>query len=156
MCPNNYDKCWCHLGTNLQHFKDSFFLGYIILTLNDTHEVVKRKLKFTFISGITNSPPTSSIVQFQVGERTQPTIPPKSFWQSQFTQEQPKFVKFNLSIDNDAVLGVYGRRGVAPSVAQFDFFEVIDGRTLSGRSKRAAKVGNSVDHLKLPFSYNSS
>ena len=28
MCPNNYDKCWCHLGTNLQHFT-WFFLDYI-------------------------------------------------------------------------------------------------------------------------------
>lgn len=94
----------------------------------------------SYFPGSTLSPPISAIAQFQVGERTQPTIPPKSFWQSKFTQSHPQFVKFNLTIDSDGVLGVYGRRGVTPSVAQFDFFEVVDGRTLSARSKRAVKV----------------
>lgn len=54
-----------------------------------------------------------------------------------------------MSIEDDAVLGVYGRRGVAPSVAQFDFFEVVDGRTLSARSKRSTKVGNSRISVKM-------
>lgn len=79
-------------------------------------------------------------MEIKIGESTQTTIEPKSFWQSQFTQSESKFVKFNLSIDSDAVLGVYGRRGVAPSVAQFDFFEVVDGRTLAARSKRSTQV----------------
>lgn len=110
----------------------------------------KKKIHFQFFfPGSTFTPPTSPVAQLQIGETTLPTIPPKSFWRSKFTQDESKFVKFNMSIEDDAVLGVYGRRGVAPSVAQFDFFEVVDGRTLSARSKRSTKVGNSRISVKM-------
>lgn len=92
------------------------------------------------ISGSTLAPPTLPVAQYQVGDKTTQMIPPKSFWTSQFNQPDSKFVKFNLTVQDNGVFGIYGRRGASPSIAQFDFFDIVDGRTLSSRVKRSAKV----------------
>lgn len=65
-------------------------------------------------------------------------IPPKSFWMLKFNQDTDKRVKFNFSIPSSAILGVYGRRGIAPSIVQYDFFEVLDGSTIPMRKTRSS------------------
>jgi hypothetical protein len=56
---------------------------------------------------------------------------PKSFWLTKFHQTTDKRVKFNFSIQNSAMLGIYGRRELAPSIVQYDFFEVIESYWLA-------------------------
>ncbi|XP_063415376.1 teneurin-m-like isoform X2 [Mytilus trossulus] len=72
-------------------------------------------------------------------------IPPKSFWMLKFNQDKDKRVKFNFSIPSSAILGVYGRRGIAPSIVQYDFFEVLDGSTIPMRKTR------STDRIKRSY-----
>ncbi|XP_053400283.1 teneurin-m-like isoform X5 [Mercenaria mercenaria] len=91
-------------------------------------------------AGSTLAPPSLPIAQYQVGDKMEQTIPPKAFWTSQFNQPDSKFVKINLTVPDDGIFGIYGRRGASPSIAQFDFFDIIDGRTLSSRVKRSPKT----------------
>ncbi|KAK3582840.1 hypothetical protein CHS0354_039985 [Potamilus streckersoni] len=74
---------------------------------------------------------------FMAGEQQEQKIPAKSFWKTQFIQTNATYVKFNFSIPKNAIIGVYLRRAAQPTIAQFDFFEVMDGRTIDGRAKRA-------------------
>lgn len=40
------------------------------------------------------------------------------FWRSQLYVDQPQFLKFNISVQRDALVGVYGRKGLPPSHTQ--------------------------------------
>ncbi|KAL3991512.1 spleen tyrosine kinase [Sarotherodon galilaeus] len=44
--------------------------------------------------------------------------------------DHPMYLKFNVSLSKDALVGIYGRRGLPPSHTQFDFVELLDGRRL--------------------------
>ncbi|KTG17089.1 hypothetical protein cypCar_00000195 [Cyprinus carpio] len=41
---------------------------------------------------------------------------------------QPQFLKFNISLGKDALFGVYIRKGLPPSHAQYDYMERLDGK----------------------------
>uniref|UniRef100_A0A8C3G6G7 Teneurin transmembrane protein 3 n=1 Tax=Cyclopterus lumpus TaxID=8103 RepID=A0A8C3G6G7_CYCLU len=42
------------------------------------------------------------------------------FWRSQLYIDQPQFLKFNISVQKDALVGVYGRKGLPPSHTDTD------------------------------------
>nr|XP_032813608.1 teneurin-3-like isoform X2 [Petromyzon marinus] len=67
-------------------------------------------------------------------------VPPGEFWRSHLHVSQPHFFSFNISIDLDAALGFYGRKGLLPTHTQYDFVEVLDGKRL-GRARRSATSG---------------
>ncbi|XP_012884111.1 PREDICTED: teneurin-2 isoform X3 [Dipodomys ordii] len=64
----------------------------------------------------------------EVGRRATQEVPPGVFWRSQLHLSQPQFLKFNISLGKDALFGVYIRRGLPPSHAQYDFMERLDGK----------------------------
>ncbi|KAM5213834.1 teneurin-2 isoform 6-T10 [Hipposideros larvatus] len=64
----------------------------------------------------------------EVGRRVTQEVPPGVFWRSQIHVSQPQFLKFNISLGKDALFGVYIRRGLPPSHAQYDFMERLDGK----------------------------
>ncbi|XP_050168333.1 teneurin-2 isoform X10 [Myiozetetes cayanensis] len=64
----------------------------------------------------------------EVGHRVTQEVPPGVFWRSQIHISQPQFLKFNISLGKDALFGVYIRRGLPPSHAQYDFMERLDGK----------------------------
>ncbi|KAM9813077.1 teneurin-4 isoform 5-T7 [Syngnathus typhle] len=68
--------------------------------------------------------------EIDVGRKVAQQIPPGVFWRSQIFVDHPMYMKFNVSLSKDALVGVYGRRGLAPSHTQFDFVELLDGRRL--------------------------
>ncbi|KAM8848733.1 teneurin-3 isoform 2-T2 [Synchiropus picturatus] len=76
--------------------------------------------------------------QVDVGKRAAQSVPPGVFWRSQVSMEQPRFVKFNISVQKNALIGVYGRKGLAPSHTQYDFVELLDGSRLIAKEHRAA------------------
>ncbi|KAJ8407439.1 hypothetical protein AAFF_G00272960 [Aldrovandia affinis] len=51
--------------------------------------------------------------------------------------QEPQFLKFNISVQKDALVGVYGRKGLPPSHTQYDFVELLDGSRLIAKEKRA-------------------
>ncbi|XP_075213771.1 teneurin-a transmembrane protein [Lycorma delicatula] len=65
------------------------------------------------------------------------TIPPAHFWNSEFRNKQPAFIRFNMSLPWGANFAVYGRRNVAPSITQYDFAEFVKGGRVDHRLKRS-------------------
>ncbi|XP_040892180.1 teneurin-3-like [Toxotes jaculatrix] len=80
---------------------------------------------------------TIDIGEVDVGRRTIQDVPPGVFWRSQIYIDQPQFLKFNISVQRDALVGVYGRKGLPPSHTQYDFVELLDGSRLISKDKRA-------------------
>lgn len=63
-------------------------------------------------------------------------IPPYHFWNTEFRNKQPAFIRLNLTLPWGANFAVYGRRNVAPSVTQYDFVEFVKGGRVVHRLKR--------------------
>ncbi|XP_076585560.1 teneurin-3 isoform X1 [Chaetodon auriga] len=80
---------------------------------------------------------TIDIGEVDVGRRAIQDVPPGVFWRSQLYIDQPQFLKFNISVQKDALVGVYGRKGLPPSHTQYDFVELLDGSRLISKDKRA-------------------
>uniref|UniRef100_A0A8C7FJ19 Teneurin transmembrane protein 3 n=1 Tax=Oncorhynchus kisutch TaxID=8019 RepID=A0A8C7FJ19_ONCKI len=76
--------------------------------------------------------------QVEVGRRVGQGIPPGVFWRSRLAMEQPRFLKFNISVQKNALVGVYGRKGLPPSHTQYDFVELLDGSRLIAKERRAS------------------
>uniref|UniRef100_A0A6Q2WWC8 Teneurin-3 n=1 Tax=Esox lucius TaxID=8010 RepID=A0A6Q2WWC8_ESOLU len=74
--------------------------------------------------------------EVDVGRRAVQEVPPGIFWRSQLYIDQPQFLKFNISVQRDALVGVYGRKGLPPSHTQYDFVELLDGSRLITKENR--------------------
>uniref|UniRef100_A0AAY4ACD6 Teneurin-3 n=1 Tax=Denticeps clupeoides TaxID=299321 RepID=A0AAY4ACD6_9TELE len=74
--------------------------------------------------------------EVDVGRRAVQDVPPGIFWRSQIFIDQPQYLKFNISVQRDALVGIYGRKGLPPSHTQYDFVELLDGSTLIAKEKR--------------------
>ncbi|XP_061690112.1 teneurin-3 isoform X3 [Syngnathoides biaculeatus] len=72
-----------------------------------------------------------------VGKRAGLSVPPGVFWRSQLSVDRPRFLKFNITVQKNALIGVYGRKGLAPSHTQYDFVELLDGSRLIANEHRA-------------------
>ncbi|KAF3838050.1 hypothetical protein F7725_009818 [Dissostichus mawsoni] len=68
--------------------------------------------------------------EVDVGTQQSQAIPPGLFWRFQMTMHHPTYIKFNLSLSHNALLGVYGRRNIPPTHTQFDFVKLLDGKAL--------------------------
>lgn len=82
-------------------------------------------------------------------------IPPYQFWNSEFRNKQPAFIRFNFTLPWGANFAVYGRRNVAPSVTQYDFVEFIKGGRVDHRlRKRDTSTENDGDDSKAEFKFS--
>ncbi|XP_077576103.1 teneurin-3 isoform X2 [Stigmatopora nigra] len=79
--------------------------------------------------------------EVDVGRRSIQDVPPGVFWRSQLYIDLPQFLKFNISVQKDALVGVYGRKGLPPSHTQYDFVELLDGSRLISKDKRSPSDG---------------
>ncbi|EPY78853.1 hypothetical protein CB1_000998024 [Camelus ferus] len=86
--------------------------------------------------GFTQENNTIDSGELDVGRRAIQEVPPGIFWRSQLFIDQPQFLKFNISLQKDALIGVYGRKGLPPSHTQYDFVELLDGSRLIAREQR--------------------
>uniref|UniRef100_A0AAR2K6H4 Teneurin transmembrane protein 3 n=1 Tax=Pygocentrus nattereri TaxID=42514 RepID=A0AAR2K6H4_PYGNA len=73
--------------------------------------------------------------QVDIGQQVAQAVPPAVFWRSNMMMERPRFLKFNISIQKNALIGVYGRKGLPPSHTQYDFVELLDGSRLISRER---------------------
>ncbi|XP_030636941.1 teneurin-2 isoform X2 [Chanos chanos] len=64
----------------------------------------------------------------EIGRRVSQDVPPGVFWRSLLHLREPQFLKFNISLGKDALFGVYMRKGLPPSHAQYDYMERLDGK----------------------------
>lgn len=72
----------------------------------------------------------------EFNEQYHATIPPYQFWNSEFKNKHPAFIRINFTLPWGANFAVYGRRNVAPSVTQYDFVEFIKGGRIDNRLRR--------------------
>lgn len=56
--------------------------------------------------------------EVDIGAQVTQVIPPSLFWRFHLTIHHPTYVKFNLSLSREALLGVYGRRNLPPTHTQ--------------------------------------
>uniref|UniRef100_A0A8D0CJV7 Teneurin-4 n=1 Tax=Scleropages formosus TaxID=113540 RepID=A0A8D0CJV7_SCLFO len=89
--------------------------------------------------------------EIDVGRRVSQHVPPGIFWRSQVFVDHPMYLKFNVSLSKNALVGIYGRRGVAPSHTQFDFVELLDGRRLLGQEARGLEAAHTQPHSLVPI-----
>ncbi|TRZ16651.1 hypothetical protein HGM15179_010424 [Zosterops borbonicus] len=68
--------------------------------------------------------------EVEIGAQVMQTIPPGLFWRFQITIHHPVYLKFNISLAKDSLLGIYGRRNIPPTHTQFDFVKLMDGKQL--------------------------
>ncbi|XP_065121596.1 teneurin-3 isoform X6 [Paramisgurnus dabryanus] len=96
--------------------------------------------------------------ELDVGRRAVQDVPPGTFWRSQLYVDQPQSLKFNISVQRGALVGVYGRKGLPPTHTQYDFVELLDGSRLIAKDKRglvevegAARKARSVNVHEAEF-----
>jgi len=75
-------------------------------------------------------------------------IPPYNFWNTEFRNKQPAFIRLNLTLPWGANFAVYGRRNVAPSVTQYDFVEFVKGGRVVHRLKRDVAGSEAVSFMR--------
>ncbi|KAA0716697.1 Teneurin-1 [Triplophysa tibetana] len=86
---------------------------------------------FTFtpvhLPGFNTTQPDKEVIQrgrviergeVAVGTQLVQAIPPGLFWRFHITVHHPEYVKFNISLTRDALLGIYGRRNIPPTHTQ--------------------------------------
>ena len=56
--------------------------------------------------------------EVEIGAQVMQTIPPGLFWRFQITIHHPLYLKFNISLAKDSLLGIYGRRNIPPTHTQ--------------------------------------
>lgn len=84
----------------------------------------------------TQWPPLPLLEQRELNTLHTATIPPYQFWNSEFRNKQPAFIRFNFTMPWGANFAVYGRRNVAPSVTQYDFAEFVKGGRVDHRLRK--------------------
>ncbi|XP_035525860.1 teneurin-3 [Morone saxatilis] len=94
--------------------------------------------------------------QVDIGKRVGQSIPPGVFWRSHLSMEQPRFLKFNISVQKNALIGVYGRKGLAPSHTQYDFVELLDGSRLIAKEHRTLSEPETRARLDHPVTVHQA
>lgn len=83
-------------------------------------------------------PDGTTFGQITLGQKLTKEIQPYSYWNMQFYQSEPAYVKFDYSIPRGASIGVYGRRNALPTHTQYHFKEVLSG--FNARTQRSTHV----------------
>uniref|UniRef100_A0A3B5LCC1 Teneurin transmembrane protein 4 n=1 Tax=Xiphophorus couchianus TaxID=32473 RepID=A0A3B5LCC1_9TELE len=92
-----------------------------------------------------------SVESIDVGRKVAQQIPPGIFWRSQVFIDHPMYLKFNVSLSKDALVGIYGRRGLPPSHTQFDFVELLDGRRLLAQDVHSLEGPAALQRSLVPI-----
>lgn len=72
-------------------------------------------------------PDGTTFGQINLGQRLSKEIPPYGYWNMQFYQSEPAYVKFDYGIPRGASIAVYGRRNALPTHTQYHILEVLNG-----------------------------
>eukprot|EP00061_Rhincodon_typus_P017219 g45809.t1 len=106
--------CWCNLvGRKVCSCVGLFFIPFVRKSVN----VLQRGRAI-------------DTGEVDIGTQVMQTIPPGLFWRFQVITEHALYLKFNVSLAKDALLGIYGRRNLPPTHTQFDFVKLLDGKQL--------------------------
>lgn len=82
----------------------------------------------------------SSVITITMGENHEERLRPRAFSRSQFSLREGCFIRFNISLPSDALIGVYGSRNAHPSHVQYDFFFVFNGVELLSQRQQQPQL----------------
>lgn len=85
-------------------------------------------------------PDGTTFSQITLGQKQSKVIQPYSYWNMQFYQSEPAYVKFLYNIPRGASIGVYARRNALPTHTQYHFKEILSG--LTARTTRSTHVSH--------------
>ncbi|MEQ2183821.1 hypothetical protein GOODEAATRI_001877 [Goodea atripinnis] len=94
--------------------------------------------------------------QVDIGKRAAQSVPPGVFWRSQLSMEQPHFLKFNISVQKSALIGVYGRKGLVPSHTQSHISSISTQtplQTITINSKYLPQENQQLLYLNICYVY---
>lgn len=91
-------------------------------------------------------PDGTTFSQITLGQKLSKQIPPYSYWNMQFYQNEAAYVKFDYNIPRGASIGVYARRNALPTHTQYHFKEVLSGINPNPNPARVARS----THVSLP------
>lgn len=83
-------------------------------------------------------PDGTTFSHITLGQKLSKEIVPYGYWNMQFYQSEPAYVKFDYSIPRGASIAVYGRRNALPTHTQYHILEVLSG--FKARTSRASHV----------------
>ena len=112
---------WASSAKNF--LKARLFYGFVLILCSSLDLLLSGKL-----SGFTQENNTIDSGELDIGRRAIQEVPPGVFWRSQLFIDQPQFLKFNISLQKDALIGVYGRKGLPPSHTQVKVGLVVSRR----------------------------
>ncbi|XP_046809051.1 teneurin-m isoform X2 [Lucilia cuprina] len=149
---NNSDVATTTASSNMLDFvNDNDFVtnNTIVNVLNETNDNGEKfacpdVMPILILEGARTFPARSfppdgtTFGQITLGQKLTKEIQPYSYWNMQFYQSEPAYVKFDYTIPRGASIGVYGRRNALPTHTQYHFKEVLSGFSASTRSTRAA------------------
>uniref|UniRef100_A0A6Q2YS13 Teneurin-4 n=1 Tax=Esox lucius TaxID=8010 RepID=A0A6Q2YS13_ESOLU len=121
----------------------AYFIAMQLLGLNWHLQPIQRQM-YQLSEDSASNDSFIDMGEIDVGRKVAQQIPPGVFWWSQVFIDHPMYLKFNVSLSKDALVGIYGRRGLPPSHTQFDFVELLDGRRLLS-SELVGVPGGSVE-----------
>ncbi|XP_044748405.1 teneurin-a isoform X3 [Coccinella septempunctata] len=104
----------------------------------------------------TQWPPLPILEERELDTLHMATIPPYQFWNSEFRNKQPAFIRFNFTLPWGANFAVYGRRNVAPSVTQYDFVKFIKGGRIDHRLRKRDATTDDTTSFKAPYESRKS
>ncbi|XP_032454288.1 teneurin-m isoform X5 [Nasonia vitripennis] len=96
-------------------------------------------------------PDGTTFAQVVLGQRLNKEIPAYSYWNMQFYQSEPAYVRFDYNIPRGASIGVYARRNALPTHTQYDLLEVLSGfKARTTRSSHQPSIKKEVTHYMEP------
>ncbi|XP_073990849.1 teneurin transmembrane protein Ten-m isoform X6 [Rhodnius prolixus] len=96
-------------------------------------------------------PDGTTFGQINLGQRLSKEIPPYGYWNMQFYQSEPAYVKFDYGIPRGASIAVYGRRNALPTHTQYHILEVLNGfKARMARASSHSTVKKEVTHYLEP------
>ncbi|KAL7287031.1 hypothetical protein TKK_0018763, partial [Trichogramma kaykai] len=96
-------------------------------------------------------PDGTTFAQVSLGQPLSKEIPAYSYWNMQFYQSEPAYVRFDYSIPRGASIGVYARRNALPTHTQYDLLEVMSGfKARTTRASHQPSIKKEVTHYMEP------
>ncbi|XP_065204844.1 teneurin-m isoform X4 [Planococcus citri] len=104
----------------------------------------------TALGGGTKTQPTRTIPpdgttfsEIKFGQKITNEVAPYSYWNMQFYQSEPAYVKFDYSFPKGASVAVYGRKNALPTHTQYHMVELLNG--VRNRGTRTSHPQTSVE-----------
>ena len=90
-------------------------------------------------------PDGTTFSEIKFGQKVTNEVPPYSYWNMQFYQPEPAYVKFDYSFPRGTSVAVYGRKNALPTHTQYHMVELLNG--FKNRGTRTSHVSTYLKNI---------